>query len=659
MKRSVLWTVIVPLALCVGIIFACGENKSPLSSGKETTGAPGNVAFTVTYAPWKTLAAKAAGAEAIDRVTAYIYDTDGEEILSADLTLEEGRAKGSLTVPSQENLRVALAFYSGETILFLGEDTDVDVPERSSATADITAHYMGAAISAPDTAIAGKSYALSWMRRPFAESYSVEEASESDFSDSWEVYSGPDTTCVIDPKSASEAGTAFYYRVSVVTQYGRGPWHGQGKTGIAGSGGTVVIDIPLPSIPSGDGITLYTPNGGETWPAWSTHAITWTSAGIDRVNIEYSSTGGLTWLPVATEVAAAGGTYAWKVADSPSSTCLVRITDSANPETSVTSRAMFTISSREIPEKTWIISGTAHGAEGSTVVLSGNASGTRVVQSIQGYSFVVNEGGPYTVTLLAGPGRDYFPSSKTFSWVTYDQHQNFIPVTMASIPGGSFTMGSSSTASESPEHTVTVSPFLMSAFEITQEQYQAVTGTNPSSLYSEYSLPQGKVSWMDAARFCNTVSRSAGLEPCYNLATGECDFSKNGYRLPTEAEWEYACRAGTTTRYHTGDAESDLALAGWYLKNSGGQIKPVGRKTPNAWGLYDMHGNLAEWCNDWDGAYLSGGAVDPTGPSLGSKRIFRGGSATLAADFCTVSTRRSVTPDSAGESIGFRVVRRQ
>jgi formylglycine-generating enzyme required for sulfatase activity len=134
--------------------------------------------------------------------------------------------------------------------------------------------------------------------------------------------------------------------------------------------------------------------------------------------------------------------------------------------------------------------------------------------------------------------------------------------------------------------------------------------------------------------------------------------SANGYRLPTEAEWEYACRAGTTTAYYTGDAEDTaLEAAAWYDANSGGTTHPVGKKTPNAWGLYDMHGNVYEWCWDWYGSYSSGAQTDPVGASSGSNRVMRGGSWFYYAQDLRSACRDSDNPSERGlDSIGFRLV---
>jgi len=186
---------------------------------------------------------------------------------------------------------------------------------------------------------------------------------------------------------------------------------------------------------------------------------------------------------------------------------------------------------------------------------------------------------------------------------------------MAIVQPGRFTMGGDSDIEaiidEKPSHPVTISrAFEMFAKPVTQALYESVTGSNPSDFKGE-QRPVENVSWFDAVAFCNALSKAEGLPPAYEISGTNVTWAgpqTQGWRLPTEAEWEYACRAGTTgSRYGNLD---DIA---WYDKNSGSQTRPVGEKTPNAWGLYDMPGNVWEWVWDGKAEYAAGAQVDPVG----------------------------------------------
>ena len=229
---------------------------------------------------------------------------------------------------------------------------------------------------------------------------------------------------------------------------------------------------------------------------------------------------------------------------------------------------------------------------------------------------------------------------------------------LVSIPGGSFEMGSNDNArDEKPVHMVSLDGFEMSSTEVTQKQYKIIVGENRSSFKGDENLPVENVSWYDAVKFCNKLSEIAGLDISYNESTWECDFSKNGFRLPTEAEWEYACRAGTKTNYYTGDGEVDLYRAGWYKKNSNSKTQPVKHKEPNSWGLYDLHGNVWEWCHDLYGKYDAEGLRNPVGAQKGSYRVIRGGSVKSGPGDGLSTNRHYNKPKFRYKFLGFRIAR--
>jgi formylglycine-generating enzyme required for sulfatase activity len=248
-------------------------------------------------------------------------------------------------------------------------------------------------------------------------------------------------------------------------------------------------------------------------------------------------------------------------------------------------------------------------------------------------------------------------------------------IEMVTISAGTFMMGQTS-SNWIPVHSVTLTEsFYMGKYQVTQEQYQAVTGSNPSIFSSDPQAgetqskrPVEYVTWYDTVEFCNKLSVLEGLQEVYTIsgrtpasgypitnATVTADFTKNGYRLPTEAQWEYACRAGTTTAYNTGDTISDNT--GWYTSNSGSKTHHVGLKPANAWGLEDMHGNVWEWCWDWYGLYASGAQTNPTGASSGTERVVRGGSWSGSADNLRSASRGSDDPSDRYSRTGFRLVR--
>ncbi len=235
-------------------------------------------------------------------------------------------------------------------------------------------------------------------------------------------------------------------------------------------------------------------------------------------------------------------------------------------------------------------------------------------------------------------------------------------IKLITIPAGTFLMGTKDTdhdwfSHSRPVREVRLDSFQLSVCEITQAQFEKLTGYNPSLMKGDDSRPVDQVSWFDAAAFCNKLSELAGLMPCYDIRNRTCIFSRNGFRLPTEAEWEYACRAGANTKYYTGNEEGSLDRASWYRTNSEGTTHSVGQKDPNAWGLFDMHGNVWEWCNDWQGNYKNCTKENPRGPNWGYSRVLRGGGWHYPAVGCRSTYRHRAKPEYRLSTVGFRIAR--
>lgn len=209
---------------------------------------------------------------------------------------------------------------------------------------------------------------------------------------------------------------------------------------------------------------------------------------------------------------------------------------------------------------------------------------------------------------------------------------------------------------DAPPHEVTVRAFLMDRHLVTQEQYQKAMGDNPSRWKGDRN-PVEQVRWSDAVRYCNKRSELEGLQPCYDLTTWKCNFAANGYRLPTEAEWEFACRAGSTTAYFFGDSPAKLGNYAWFDRNAGGRPHPVGQKQPNAWGLHDMAGNVWQWCNDFYGVdyYEKSPKEDPRGPDQGDKKVVRGGAWRFGAETCRSGYRYNESPGYADVCFGYDI----
>ena len=260
-------------------------------------------------------------------------------------------------------------------------------------------------------------------------------------------------------------------------------------------------------------------------------------------------------------------------------------------------------------------------------------------------------------------------------------------VELVLVSPGTFIQGSPASEplrrSDETQRTVTLTKsFRFGEHEVTQAEWQSVMGWGDSR-FPGADHPVEHVTWFDCLRFCNALSTREGLSPVYTLrresyngnhltsARVLWDEDADGYRLPTEAEWEYACRATTVTAFSSGaitasEGSSDfpdcgqdpnLDEVGWYCDNSGGTTRPVGGKAANNWGLADMHGNVQEWCWDWYDSYPASAATDPVGPAQGSYRSVRGGSWSSLASSCRAACRYRELPGGGNHAIGLRLAR--
>ena len=239
------------------------------------------------------------------------------------------------------------------------------------------------------------------------------------------------------------------------------------------------------------------------------------------------------------------------------------------------------------------------------------------------------------------------PSSAStgMSQAQRDRVLSELEANMVWVEGGTFTMGatpeqgSDAESDEKPAHQVTLSGFYICKYEVTQELWQAVMGSNPSYFKGNLSRPVEEVSWDDCQIFISKLNSLTGKR----------------YRLPTEAEWEYAARGGNRSRGYKYSGSDNLGSVTWYTDNSGSTTHPVGQKSPNELGLYDMSGNVWEWCYDWYGSYSSGSQTNPTGSSSVSRRVIRGGSWNRIARHCRVSLRSNYTPSIRDVILGLRL----
>jgi len=223
-----------------------------------------------------------------------------------------------------------------------------------------------------------------------------------------------------------------------------------------------------------------------------------------------------------------------------------------------------------------------------------------------------------------------------------------VTLEMVWVPGGTFTMGNNTAApgmkvnyeASKPEHRVTVDTFYMGRFEVTQAQWVAVMGSNPAYFTGIDSLPVEQVSWDEAQQFCAMLSQLTGRR----------------FRLPTEAEWEYAARGGNSGHGYVFSGGKDMGSCCWYCVNSGGHTNPVGRLAPNELGLYDMSGNVAEWCNDWMAPYSPDDQTNPRGPRNGESRVLRGGHYNSTSPGCTVYDRGWYLPSGKYQFYGLRLL---
>ncbi|MCF7912466.1 MAG: SUMF1/EgtB/PvdO family nonheme iron enzyme [Candidatus Cloacimonetes bacterium] len=269
--------------------------------------------------------------------------------------------------------------------------------------------------------------------------------------------------------------------------------------------------------------------------------------------------------------------------------------------------------------------------------------------------------GIYKLTVGADGYKTYsedfrlIPGNTVVKQITMEEGRD-IPEGMVFVEGGIFQMGSiDGEDDEKQVHSVSVSDFCIGRYEVTEEEYATMMGNSWVGDIAPVSL----VSWYNAVEFCNKLSDKDGLQRCYS-GSGEnikCDFNANGYRLPTEAEWEYAARGGNESKSFKYAGSNDIESVAWYYDNSGSEPHPAGYKQANELGIYDMSGNVSEWCNDWYGSYSYSVQTNPRGQNSGYLRVYRGGSWYRGTRYCSTANRDNDTPDSSYKFLGFRLAR--
>lgn len=233
---------------------------------------------------------------------------------------------------------------------------------------------------------------------------------------------------------------------------------------------------------------------------------------------------------------------------------------------------------------------------------------------------------------------------------------------MVFVQGGAFMMGTDEDENdERPIHDVSLAAFYIGRYEVTQAEWQAVMGDNPSFFKGENN-PVEQIDWYMAIEFCNKKSKLEGLTPCYT-GSGDnitCNFAARGYRLPTEAEWEFACSGGLLSHGYAYSGSNDVSAVAWFEGNSDGKPHPVGSKQPNEIGIYDMSGNIWEWCWDWYAGdyYKNSPSSNPSGPAAGQERSYRGGGINGRIEYMRCTGRYQLSPAYKHSDMGLRLVKK-